>query len=99
FRLVQRLWPPDGLSACPTRVPCCCAAFAAKFEFEFSKTCEYASDHPSCRVGRVDPFAQRPQNDVPIPQLPDRDHNLGGVETQSVNTDDNDGVTGTGVVQ
>jgi hypothetical protein len=97
--LVKRLGSSDVLAACPTRFPRRTTPFAAQLQLQLGQTRKYACDHPTRCVRRIDAFPQRPKDDTPLTQIPNRGHHLSGVATQPIYANDNDCVTGSGVVK
>jgi hypothetical protein len=96
---VKSLRPTDCLTSCATGLTGCCASFPAQFQFTLGQAGQHAGDHPTRGVGGVDPFPQGAEDDTALAKLANRRHHLGSVATQAVDTDDDDRVTGPGVIQ
>jgi hypothetical protein len=86
FLLVKRLGSSDVLPACPPCFPRRCSAFAAKFKFKFGQAGEHPGNHAARGVGRVDAFPQGPEDDVPVPEVPNRGHHFGGISAKPVDS-------------
>ncbi len=50
FRLVERLWSSDRLTACPARVTSRCTTFPAQLKLQLHEAGEYASHHAISRA-------------------------------------------------
>ncbi len=95
FLRIKRLGTADVLTACPTCLPCRCAAFPAEFKFKLSQAGQNAGHHSPRRVRGIDALTQRAEDDIAFSEFANRHHHLGGVVAKTVNTNHHDGIAGT----